>query len=202
MMNLLVDPLPEMVTIEGRKWKFDPDFTNCIRLEQLMNDSGVPRRQKTAIALNLFYDELPDNLEKALGAIYDFYLAGGNTFNAPQKKGTATGKRVYDYQEDAPYIYSAFYADYGIDLQDYIQTGKTLHWWKFRSLFLSLSEDNLFCKIMGWRSADLRMFKGEERRFYRKMQKQYALPIARSEQDKLDEINRILLNGGDLQRAF
>ena len=85
-------------------------------------------------------------------------------------------------------------ADYRIDLNDV----EFLHWWKFRALFTGLKPDNLICKIMDYRAADLSKLKGEERKFYQKMQKQYALPVPKAEQEKCNAIAETLLISGDL----
>lgn len=44
-------------------------------------------------------------------------------------KGTSTGKRVFDYQEDFDLIYACFKRHYGIDLID-----DDLDWWKFTTM--------------------------------------------------------------------
>lgn len=197
-MSILTEQLPDWVKVGEKKYFIDTDFTTAIKFETLISDPSINAEQKIALILNLFYqEEIPDNIQDAIDAVYQFYSCGAGGKGTKQAVKT---KRIYDFEHDADYIYSAFMADYGIDLQEYIKTGKTLHWWKFRAMFASLNESNLFCKIMGWRSADLRSLKGEEKNFYRKMQKLYALPLPKSEQDKITEIDRILMNGGDLQK--
>ena len=42
----------------------------------------------------------------------------------------------------------------------------------------------------------------EEKNYYRKMQELYKIPIAKDEKDKLEEINNILLNGGDVSKVL
>lgn len=190
-MNFLLDELPKSVEIDGRKYAIDTDYTTSIRYELLLMDSSFDEGEKARLALNLYYDNLPNNLEAAMQKIYWFY-AGGDI----PKKGAKTGgnaKRIYSFEHDSEYIYAAFLADYGIDLQN-----TNLHWWKFKALFQSLREDNLINKIMGYRSMDISKLKGEEKRYYQKLQKQFAIPLPKSEQEKLDEMNKILLNGGDI----
>ncbi|MGO5076113.1 hypothetical protein ACTQ4K_19735 [Clostridium sporogenes] len=56
---------------------------------------------------------------------------------------------------------------------------------------------------MGYRSMDLSKIKDkEEKNYYRKMQELYKIPIAKDEKDKLEEINNILLNGGDVSKVL
>lgn len=69
-------------------------------------------------------------------------------------------------------------------------------------LFASLSDENLISKIMGYRSMDISKLKGEERRYYQKLKKQFAIPLPKSEQEKLDKMNEILMNGGNVSKAI
>ena len=60
-----------------------------------------------------------------------------------------------------------------------------LHWWKFKSLFEGLNEENQICKIMGYRSIDLSKIKDkEERKRYKKIKQQWALKDDRTEEEK------------------
>lgn len=55
---------------------------------------------------------------------------------------------------------------------------------------------------MGYRSMDILKLKGEERRYYQKLKKQFAIPLPRSEQEKIDKMNEILMNGGNVTKAI
>ena len=91
-----------------------------------------------------------------------------------------TSKRIYSYEFDAEYIYSAFMEQYKIDLNK-----EHLHWWKFKALFNSLNEEVLFSKIMSYRAIDLSKIKDKDmKKYYKKMKKLYALPDLRSEEEK------------------
>ena len=108
------------------------------------------------------------------------------------KKGKT---RVYSFEYDDDYIYAAFMTQYGIDLQDI----EYLHWWKFRAMFHSLTNQNEFVKIMEYRSIEIKSdMSKEQQSFYRKMKRLHALPVAKSEDEKMNAIEKALLNGGDL----
>ncbi|MEG0309200.1 MAG: Gp15 family bacteriophage protein [Clostridium sp.] len=67
------------------------------------------------------------------------------------KESKGTGKsatQIYSFEYDDDYLYSAFLDQYGVDLQDV----EYLHWWKFKSMFKALKEDNEIVKIMGYRA--------------------------------------------------
>lgn len=194
-MNLLTEIAPRSVEIEGREYEIDADFRNCIKFEQLMFDPDIQDDLRGVLVLNLFYPEIPQAVPAAFEKILWLYSAGQKQ---QKSSNTSRQKRIYSFEYDADYIFAAFLADYRIDLNDV----DFLHWWKFRALFAGLKPDNLICKIMDYRAADLSKLKGEERKFYQKMQKQYALPTPKAEQEKCDEIAEALLNSGDLSSVL
>ncbi|AFE86252.1 hypothetical protein PBC1_016 [Bacillus phage PBC1] len=87
---------------------------------------------------------------------------------------------VYDWEEDAGYIYSSFLFDYGIDLIE--QQGK-LTWDRFIQLFHDLSEKSKMGQAMYYRTCPIpKKEKGsdnEERKRIIKMKKYYMLEKAR-----------------------
>ena len=90
-------------------------------------------------------------------------------------------KQIYSYEFDDELIYSAFRDQYRINLQ----TIPYLHWWEFKAMFSGLKEDNLIVKIMGYRAMDLSKIKDkEEKKYYKKLKKLYALPDMRTEEQK------------------
>ena len=194
-MNLLTEIAPLSVEIAGREYEIDADFRNCIRFEQLMFDPTVDDNMRGNLALNLFYPEIPQDIPAAFQKILWLYSAG----QAQQKaSGNGKQKRIYSFEHDADYIFAAFMADYGIDLN----AVEFLHWWKFRALFVGLKPDNLICKIMEFRAADLNQLKGEQKKFYQKMQRQYALPIPQAEQEKCDKVAEALMQGGNISEVL
>lgn len=191
-MSLLIDAAPTAVEIGGRDWEIRSDFRISIQFEQLMLDAAVPDDLKLGLALELYYPVPPtDPLAAAERALW-FYQCGRPAGRSGKAGGHDPG-RVYDYDQDDAQIYAAFMADYGIDLE-----ACDLHWWKFRALFDGLAPDNLICRIMEWRAADVKAMKGEQRAYYRRMQKLYALRRPAAEQAKLDEIGRALMGDGNL----
>lgn len=194
-MNLLIDPLPEKLCIEGREYPIRWDFRVGILYELLMLDEEVKGAEKPLIALRLFYSEIPQNWKEALNGIQWFYRLGeeGKCYRG---RGTDRKRdRVYSFEYDAGYIYSAFLEQYGIDLTEVCQ----LHWWKFRALFQGLGEDTMFCKIMGYRAMEITENMGKEQKeFYRKMKEFYRIPSFKGEDEKIAAIENALLFEGDL----
>ncbi|WP_304509673.1 bacteriophage Gp15 family protein [Anaerotignum sp.] len=194
-MNLLIDPLPEKLCIEGKEYPIRWDFRVGILYELLMLDEGVKGAEKPLIALRLFYPVIPENWKEALDGIQWFYCLGEKEKCYRGRVNCRKRDRIYSFEHDAGYIYSAFLEQYGIDLTEVCE----LHWWKFRSLFQGLREDTAFCKIMGYRAMEISENMGKEQKeFYRKMKEFYRIPFSKGEDEKMAAIENALLFGGDL----
>ncbi|MCI8420451.1 MAG: hypothetical protein HFF79_08130 [Oscillospiraceae bacterium] len=197
MNNILIDRLPEQVKIAQRDYQIRTDFRIFILFEMLWQDERIEVREKVKRSLSLCYPEIPFYYSEAADALVWFYSCGKEK-NSKQKKGSGSFKqkeRIYSFEHDADYIYAAFMSQYGIDLQDI----EYLHWWKFRALFHSLTRENEFVKIMEYRSVEITAdMPKEQQDFYRKMKKMYALPIPKDEEDKQNELEKILMSNGDL----
>lgn len=156
--NMLVDELPEAVEVSGVLVPIETNFRAYILMELLFNDASVSDEDKTLQALSLAYGELPEDYEAATDAMLWFYR-GGKPLPRRGKGGNRV-TRIFDYDQDDEYIYAAFLSQYGIELNEV----EYMHWWKFRALFHSLTDDNEIVKIMGYRSIDLGKIKDKERR--------------------------------------
>lgn len=194
-MNLLTAPAPKTVQIAGAEVPICWDFRTSVRFELLMEEN-LPDEEKLSRALLLYYPGIHfpnEQVEEAVEKLIWFYSAG------KEKSGSGEGAghkdTIYSYEYDDEYLYAAFLDQYGVDLNDTPQ----LHWWKFRAMFASLRSDSRIVEIMGYRSVEITpKMSREQQQFYRKMQRQFALPLPKSEQEKLNAIEQALLNGGNL----
>ena len=194
-MNLLIDPLPQKIGVDGKEYPIRWDFRVGILYELLMLDEDVQGAEKPLLALRLFYPEIPGNWQKALEGIQWFYRSGVEEKIVKRKRNRKKQERIYSFQYDAGYIYSAFLEQYGLDLTEVGQ----LHWWKFRALFQGLREDSAFSKIMGYRAMEISESMGKEQKeFYRRMKESYRLPSPKGEEEKISALESALLLGGDL----
>lgn len=101
-------------------------------------------------------------------------------------KKNGDSKQIYSFEYDAELIYSAFMSQYGIDLQDI----PYLHWWKFKAMFEGLNQDNKIVEVMSYRSINVLKIKDkEEKARIKKLQKAYALPDMRTEEEKERDFN-------------
>lgn len=199
-MNILIDLVPTSVMINNEKYEINSDFRTSILFELLMQDSNIPDEEKLIQALELYYPVCPQNIDKAIEQLLWFYRCSKDITSA-NGKGKGKNANIYSFDYDDEYIYSAFRDQYGIDLQDI----EYLHWWKFKAMFKGLKEDNEIVKIMGYRAVDLNKIKDKEQKsYYQKMQNLYKIPdtVNKNEKQKLEEINKTLLNGGDLSKVL
>lgn len=182
-MNLLLDDLDKIVK-KRIKEDFNTNFKNSILFELLMQESNLSSEAKIYQALKIYYSNLNQitDVNKAIDNILWFYKCGKEDKEKTSQKVTKENmKRIYSYEFDNELIYSAFKDQYNIDLQEI----KFMHWWKFKAMFDALKEDNKIVQIMGYRAVNLNKIKDKDmRKHYKKMQKLYALPDMRSEEEK------------------
>ena len=192
-MNLLIDKLP--TDYEGLK--IDTNFRSFILFELLMQDSSLKKEEKIMLALNLFFKdkefENAEEIKKAIKGILWFYTLGKSEDKKEIKKKEKTvekkQKAIYSFECDANLIYSAFLSQYRLDLNEI----EYLHWWKFKSLFEGLNDENKICEIMGYRAVDLSKIEDKKQKeHYRKLKNRYALPDNRSEEEKEQEFAEAL----------
>lgn len=192
-MSLLTSPLPDSVLIDGAEYPINTDFRVSIAFEEIILSGRALEQEAMVKALQMYYPDIPLNITAAVERLLWFYQCGKEGVKGA---GSANSKRIYSFEYDSEYIYAAFLDQYGIDLQE-----TNLHWWKFKALFHALKEDNQIVKIMGYRAVSItNKMRKEQKDFYRSMKKQYEIPVSKSEREKLDSIQSVLLNGGDLSK--
>lgn len=197
-MNILIDRLPESLEVDGEKFDINFDFRTSILFEMMMQDDELDERDKVFYALNFYYPVIPRNKEEAVKKILWFYRGGKEEVLNGVKSEEGNNNLIYSYDFDAEYIYSAFLAQYGVDLQE-----SYMHWWKFRAMFKSLRDDNEFVKIMGYRAMKItNTMSKEQQEFYRKMKKLHEIPKSKKENKKIEDIEKALLRDGDLSKVL
>ena len=186
-MNILLDSLPEAITVDGREYFADTDFRTFIILEEIILDASLEARDRIESIIDLVLPEdKPDDIEAAIDEILFLYRCGENDRGSAKRRKNGEvelkPKMIYSYDFDAPYIFGAFMTQYKIDLNDVIY----MHWWKFQAMFRSLGDDNKIVEIMSYRAADLGKIKDKnERSRIAHMKQIYALPENLSFEDKV-----------------
>lgn len=184
--NMLLDTLPETVTVDGKEFFIDSDFRTTIIFEKIILDDTISSREKVEDAIELYFiDKVPHGYKEALNAVLDFYRCGEPQSKKSVKKNgdiELKPKMIYSYEYDAKYIYGAFLEQYGIDLCDI----EYLHWWKFQALFQSLKSNTRIVEIMGYRATDLNEIKNkDERKRIARMKQIYDLPTNLTREEKI-----------------
>ena len=217
-MNILMDKPPEQVEVDGKLYKINSDFRTSIQFEILMQKKELTEKKKEFAnelclldkemdretaellakykdGLELYYPEIPNDINGAINAMLWFYECGKENIDKKKSKKSGSGKKIYDYNYDADYIYAAFFEQYHIDLAE-----QELHWWKFSALFSALSEDCMISKIITYRVIDTKGMEKEQKAFYNRMKRLYQLPedISEEERERQDKITQALLGDGDL----
>ena len=150
------------------------DFRNMLRLEKLF-DEEMDDSFKIYLSVKLLYgNELPQSLNygQAAQELMWFYRCGKSEVSKEENNGSGKNARIYDFEQDADYIYAAFLGAYNIDLTDEFLN---LHWWKFMALFTALPEDTQMSKRMYYRSIDTSKMKGNQKKEYERLKKVVAL---------------------------
>ena len=213
-----MDKPPEQVEVDGKLYKINSDFRTSIQFEILMQKKELTEKQKEFAnelclldkemdretaellakykdGLELYYPEIPNDINEAINAMLWFYECGKENIDKKKSKKSGSGKMIYNYNYDADYIYAAFFEQYHIDLAE-----QELHWWKFSALFSALSEDCMISKIITYRVIDTKGMEKEQKAFYNRMKRLYQLPedISEEERERQDKITQALLGDGDL----
>lgn len=183
-MNLAY-PLVDTVVIDEKTYELDMSFNNILILFDLLQDKTIDDVTKVKKGLFLLIeDELEEYgiEERAKIFVETFKSVVGESEKKqlvdldgnPMPDISEDDKKAFDLAQDAEYIYASFMHTYGIDLFE--MQGK-LHWKKFKALLNGLSEDSIFSRVVGIRTAELPTGKGmaKERERLRKLKQKFAL---------------------------
>nr|DAE43973.1 MAG TPA: hypothetical protein [Caudoviricetes sp.] len=188
-MNVFYEGLPEALEINGREYPVITDFREWIRFSDMLK-SDIPPEFKLEFLSEMFLEEVPDlytedGIEEAMDAITSFLSLSGTEFpdissdeaNSEEESEEVEyeeqrAKKAIYYEQDAPYIISAFRREYQIDLLSV----PYMHWWEFRMLLDGLSEESQIKKRIYWRTCDVSKMDKKERREILKIRRSITIP--------------------------
>jgi hypothetical protein len=139
--NILVDTLPEYITVHGEKYQVRSDFRTCLKIIMAFEDPELTPQEKQMILIGNFFTKVPPDIAEALRQA-NIFLNGGDI----QEEQAEPQHRLYSFSKDARFIYAAFRQTHGTDL-----TKADLHWWQFLSLFMDLGAETTFTQLIGLR---------------------------------------------------
>lgn len=193
--SIIFDTMPESAVIEGREYRIRPGYRTMMAIEAMMF-SDMSDDERLLRTFGLFFEEIPENMEKAVDFLLWFHK-GGEEEDEKKKNGCmpTSPQRAYDFFADAEMIYAAFRQQYGIDLRR--TANADLHWWEFRAMFFSLSEDVKMAKVMYWRTCELKGMPKSEKKFIEKMRALYAL---KSPGETMDSKTKLARRNAEMKR--
>ncbi len=178
-MSILTENLPTTIEIDGLPYRIKTDFRVWIQFSRLAFTKEQSAVSFARMIVLIFEDneKCPPVTAETMQMLMDFFSPfakqGGNGGGFRQKK-------QFDYDFDADKIYAAFIQQYGIDLAKV-----NMHWWLFKALFDSISDETHFGKILQYRGMDLSSVKNKDmKKHYEHMKRVYALPDDRTEEEK------------------
>jgi hypothetical protein len=142
-MNVLLERLPTTVEISGKLYEINSDFRNCLSIILAFEDPDLTEYEKRLIMLELLYNQMPDDIVEACRVAVKFLNCGEEIGIIHNPKA-----RLYSFEKDAQYIYTAISQSHNIDLE----TVEYLHWWKFCYMFLDVGEDCFFSHLVDLRA--------------------------------------------------
>lgn len=193
-MNLLLDKLPEHITVNNQKHAIKTSFRDWINFEIIMLNKST-NEEKSNLLNAMLYENIPEDVEGAVSELIKFYQCGETG------KGNATGKRsqtrIYDYEIDQYLIYTGFMQYYHIDLNNL----EYMHWWIYRQLFLELPDESKMKKVMMYRSVSINSsMSPEQKKFYAEMKRAYTLPAIGDVKKKAIGFGAILAGGMKIKK--
>jgi len=189
-MNVLTDKFPTKIKVNDRILKIDSDFRNCIKIIEAFEDDDLLIQEKAMILINrLYLDEVStEDLEEA-------YIKGIKFLDLGEEPSdNREPKRIYSFNKDNNYIYTAIRQSHNIDLNSI----EYLHWWNFIYLFMDIGQDCMFNQIIYYRKRknEGKLTK-EERKVYLSMIKILDLDYSDKEDDEDDEFMKKLEGGNN-----
>lgn len=192
-MNILLKKPITKIEVDEKTYEIETDFRSWIEFEILLSNPAITENTKAKKCISFFLSQIPQNLNEAITKLMFFY--NGNeqsksSTNKPDKKNNQMP--IYSFEQDQHMIYVDFMHYYHIDLSEI----EYLHWWKFRQLFFELPDEAKVKKVMLYRSIkiDSKLTK-EQKNFYMRMKRIYALEDKRSDSQKANTFANVLNAG-------
>ena len=101
MINLLFDPLPECVQVDGVDYPVATDFRDWIAFADLILDPGISTQNKVAAAMQWYPDARPPDATKALHALKWFFTAEPLLTGRQQRRMERSRNRLHSKTDHA-----------------------------------------------------------------------------------------------------
>ena len=182
-MNVFYEGLPEVLVIDGKEYPIITDFREWLRFSDMLK-SDIPQNYKLEFLEDMFLEDIPpiyslEDMDLVMKAITDFLSLSALEFPVRQQEEESIEvfedegvKKAIYYEQDAPYIISAFQREYQMDLLSV----EYLHWWKFRMILDGLSEESQIKKRIYWRTCNVSKMDKKERMEILRIRRKITIP--------------------------
>ena len=195
--NILLHEPPTSVRVKDIDVPIRTSHRIWIRIMQLTDDPTIDVNTLYVSLLHAAYSAesiklITDKQDAALEAALSFF-----NFNEPKRPQTMQQRRKaairsWDWDWDAQYVIADFQREYAIDISD---PATKMHWWRFWSLFRSLSDTSATMQVIGTRTADDSGLSPQQKRDLRERKQALMFPARTAEEV---EKNRIIRWGQDV----
>lgn len=176
--NYILDEFPDAVVVNNVEVKIDANFKTILRILRALEDEMLDKYERLVLSLVLFYGEYIDdeNIQKKM---FEAMMNFISLYKLDEEKSNK--QKLFDFNEDSMYIYSAFYSQYSIDLNEI----EYMHWFKFVALFGELKSDCVHSQIVNIRSKKITdKMTSAEKEELRKLKKRHALKASIKEREQ------------------
>lgn len=175
--------LPHFVYLKNEKYFINTDYRIFIEFEEKMQ--GKENKQIINNCLTNFYPAFFDIqskglLNEAVEQFIWFYKCGKKDIENTKKGKSNNKTAIFSYSFDDQLIWGAYNSQFNIDL-----SSVKLHWWKFKSMWLSLDSECQFSKIKGYRA-----YNGKEKELL-ELKELYKIPPSEIEIEERERQNKI-----------
>lgn len=161
----LYEPFQTHIDIDGRRYEIRPSWDRVIEAYDVMGDPDTLPAVKIEYVSSLFFWEAPNDPKAAVDQVFKMLEMRGDDPEEKKdsaKKNTAAKPPIFDFKQDAPYFYGAFWQAYGVRLSDWMDTRSRprqrtqwMHWHEFLYLFQALPDSVRLTEIMTIRETPL-----------------------------------------------
>lgn len=155
----MIGRLPMSVDVEGVAHKIRTDYRDILTIFEAFTDNELTDHEKWSVAVTIFYEQIPSNLEEAIKQFTWFINRGGE-----EKQENRPSKPLYDWEQDEQMIFQAVNKVAGKEVREL----EYMHWWTFLGLFSEIGE-SLFLNVVNIRNKKNKgnNLEKHEREFYR-----------------------------------
>ena len=155
----MIGKLPTSIQIDGVHYKIRTDYRDILRIFEAFADNDLTDQEKWTVAVVIFFEIVPSNLEEAIKQFKWFINRGEE-----EKQDNRALKPLYDWEQDEQMIFQAVNKVAGKEVREL----EYMHWWTFLGLFSEIGE-SLFASVVNIRNKKNKgkTLEKHEREFYK-----------------------------------